>query len=53
MNLQIIIVVILFLAAIFYVGRLIFNSINAKKSCGSNCKCGVDFSQIDVNKAVR
>ncbi len=53
MNLQIIIVVLLFLAALFYVGRLIFNSITAKKSCGSNCKCGVDFSQVDVNKPVR
>lgn len=53
MNLQIIIVAILFLAALFYVGRLIFNSITAKKSCGSNCKCGVDFSQVDVKKAVR
>jgi len=51
MNLQIIIVVLLFLAALFYVGRLLFNSITAKKSCGSNCKCGVDFSQIEVNKS--
>ncbi|MGI4749120.1 MAG: FeoB-associated Cys-rich membrane protein [Janthinobacterium lividum] len=54
MNLQIILVAILFLAALFYVGRrLIYNSVTAKKSCGSNCKCGVDFSQVEVNKPAR
>ncbi|WP_419801853.1 FeoB-associated Cys-rich membrane protein [Mucilaginibacter sp.] len=51
MNLQIIIVAILFLGAIFYVGRLVYSSITAKKSCGSNCKCGVDFSQVEINKS--
>jgi len=53
MNLQVIIVIILFLAAVFYVARMIYNSVTAKKSCGSNCKCGVDFSQVEVNKASR
>ncbi|RYE31590.1 MAG: DUF2633 family protein [Sphingobacteriaceae bacterium] len=48
MNVQIILIAILFLSALFYVGRLIYNSVTAKKSCGSNCKCGVDFSQVEI-----
>ncbi len=51
MNIQIVVVVLLFLAALFYVGRLLFKSVTAKKSCGSNCKCGVDFSQIEINNS--
>lgn len=43
---QTIIIAILFAAALFYVGRLIYKSLTAKKGCGSNCKCGVDFSNI-------
>ncbi|MCJ8210749.1 FeoB-associated Cys-rich membrane protein [Mucilaginibacter sp. RS28] len=43
---QTIIVILLFAAALFYVGRLVYKSFTAKKSCGSNCKCGVDFSNI-------
>jgi len=50
MNIQVIIIAILFAAAVFYVGRLVYRNLFAKKSCGSNCKCGVDFSAIDVNK---
>jgi hypothetical protein len=47
MDIQIIIVGLLFLAALFYVGRLVYRSISPKGSgCGSNCKCGVDFSNI-------
>lgn len=53
MNVQIVIVAILFLAALFYVGRLLLRSVTAKKNCGSNCKCGVDFSQIEANKTIR
>jgi len=46
-NIQIIIIAILFAAAVFYVGRLVYKNLFAKKSCGSNCKCGVDFSAIE------
>jgi hypothetical protein len=53
MNLQIIIILLLFAGALFYVGRLIYNSVAAKKGCGSNCKCGVDFSNIDQTKPVK
>jgi hypothetical protein len=51
MNIQIIIIAILFLAAVFYVCRLVYKNLFAKKSCGSNCKCGVDFSAIEPAKA--
>jgi len=51
MNVQVIIIAILFAAAIFYVGRLVYRNLFAKKSCGDNCKCGVDFSAIDAHKS--
>jgi hypothetical protein len=51
MNIQAIIVIILFAAAIFYIGRMMYKSITAKKGCGGNCKCGVDFSGIETSKA--
>jgi len=47
MNIQAIIVVILFAGAVFYVGRMVYKSLFTKKSCGGNCKCGVDFSAIE------
>ncbi len=48
---QIIIVIALFAAAVLYVGRMLYKSMTAKKGCGTNCKCGVDFSNIDSPKA--
>jgi len=50
MDIQLIIVILIFLAAVFYVARLIYKSLTAKKSCGSNCKCSVDFSNIQADK---
>jgi hypothetical protein len=50
MNIQLIIVALLFAAAVFYVGRLVYKSLTTKKGCGSNCKCGIDFSNIDSPK---
>lgn len=50
MNVQVIIIAILFAAAVFYVCRLVYKNLFTKKSCGGNCKCGVDFSAIDANK---
>lgn len=50
MNIQSIIIALLFAAAVFYVGRMVYKSLSAKKSCGANCKCGVDFSNIEVPK---
>ncbi|HEX3387139.1 MAG TPA: FeoB-associated Cys-rich membrane protein [Mucilaginibacter sp.] len=51
MNFQLIIVILLFACALAYVGRSIYKSLTAQKSCGENCKCGVDFSNIDPPKA--
>ncbi|ASU36074.1 FeoB-associated Cys-rich membrane protein [Mucilaginibacter xinganensis] len=51
MNIQIVIIAILFAAAVFYVGRLIYKNLFTKKSCGGNCKCGVDFSAIEPGKS--
>ncbi|WP_368388055.1 FeoB-associated Cys-rich membrane protein [Pedobacter polysacchareus] len=51
MDIQTILVVILFIAAIFYIGRMILRSVSPKKGgCASNCKCGVDFSNIEPSK---
>jgi hypothetical protein len=51
MNVQVIIIAILFAAAVFYVGRMVYKNLFTKKNCGSNCKCGVDFSAIEANKS--
>lgn len=49
MNIQVIIISILFICAVFYVARFVFKSLSAKKGCSSGCgKCGVDFSNIDT-----
>jgi hypothetical protein len=50
MSIQTIIIAILFAAAVFYVCRLVYKSLSAKKGCGENCKCGVDFSAIETAK---
>jgi hypothetical protein len=50
METQEIIVSVLFTAALWYVGRLIYRGFQAKSACGSNCKCGVDFSAIKPEK---
>jgi hypothetical protein len=47
MEMQTLLVIILFLAALAYVGRIVYRSISPKSNgCASNCKCGVDFSNI-------
>jgi hypothetical protein len=47
MGIQEIIVIALFTAAMWYVGRIVYHSFKAKSACGSSCKCGVDFSNIE------
>jgi len=48
MDIQTILVILLFAAALFYIGRMVYRSVSPKsKGCGSNCKCGVDFSNIN------
>lgn len=48
MDVQVIIVGVLFAAALFYVGRIVYRMFRPKPGtgCGSSCKCGVDFSKI-------
>ncbi|WP_114938925.1 FeoB-associated Cys-rich membrane protein [Mucilaginibacter endophyticus] len=53
MNMQIIIIAILFAGAVFYIGRMMYRSLTTKKSCGGNCKCGVDFSGIEPGKTTK
>ncbi|HEY9195868.1 MAG TPA: FeoB-associated Cys-rich membrane protein [Mucilaginibacter sp.] len=53
MNIQVILVIIVFAAAVFYIGRMMYKNLTAKKSCGGNCKCGVDFSEIQPGKSQR
>ncbi|WP_316790715.1 FeoB-associated Cys-rich membrane protein [Pedobacter frigoris] len=51
MDIQTILVILLFAAAVFYVGRIVYRSVSPKKGgCASNCKCGVDFSNITPDK---
>ena len=50
MGIQTVIIAVLFAAAVFYVGRMVYKNLFAKKSCGGNCKCGVDFSAIEQTK---
>ncbi|HVS92302.1 MAG TPA: hypothetical protein VHE59_09735 [Mucilaginibacter sp.] len=50
MNVQIIAVILLFVAALVYLGWKGYKSLTTKKSCGENCKCGIDFSNIEPSK---
>ena len=50
MDIQLFLILILFIAAVFYIGRMIFFSFKSKNACAGNCKCGVDFSEIDIKK---
>lgn len=47
-----IIIAVIFALAVFYVGKMAYNTLFVKKGCGSNCKCGVDFSNIDQAKPI-
>jgi len=47
MNTQEILVMLIFVAAVFYIARIIYKNLKAKNACSSGCgKCGVDFSNI-------
>lgn len=51
MNFQNIAVIILFLGALFYISKVIYSSLKAKKACSTGCKkCGVDFSDVEIKK---
>lgn len=45
---QQIIIALVFIAAVVYLGRLVFRSFQAKADCASGCgKCGVDFKKLE------
>ncbi len=52
MDIQFILVIIIFVAAVFYVGRMIYRSISPKnKGCASGCgKCAANFDNIPSTK---
>ncbi|PAW92139.1 FeoB-associated Cys-rich membrane protein [Mucilaginibacter sp. MD40] len=50
MNIQLLIIALLFVAAVIYIGRMVYKNLFAKKGCGTNCKCGIDFSRIEPDK---
>ncbi|RYF93930.1 MAG: FeoB-associated Cys-rich membrane protein [Chitinophagaceae bacterium] len=52
MDIQLILVIVLFLAAAFYIGRMVFRSVFAKKpGCGTACKCSADLSNIPTPRS--
>jgi hypothetical protein len=52
MDIQFILMVVIFVVALLYIGRMIYRNIAAKKdSCATGCgKCGADFSKIPNEK---
>ncbi|MBE9662295.1 FeoB-associated Cys-rich membrane protein [Mucilaginibacter myungsuensis] len=47
-----IIIAVVFALAVAYIGRMFYKQLFTKKSCGGNCKCEVDFSNIGPGKTV-
>jgi hypothetical protein len=52
MDIQFILMIIVFAGALFYVGRLIYRSVSPKnKGCATGCgKCGAEFSNLPEPK---
>lgn len=51
MDIQTVSVILLFVAALFYIGRLVYRAVSPKSGgCAANCKCGVDLSNIHPDK---
>lgn len=44
------IVLLLFMAAVVYVGRMLYKNLSAKKGCGENCKCSASLNHIQSIK---
>jgi len=53
MDIQFILVIIIFIAALAYVGRMIYRSISSKdKGCATGCgKCAANFDHISAPKS--
>ncbi len=49
MDLQAILVILVFSVAVFWIGRMMYRSLFTNKSCASNCgKCSADFSSVKI-----
>ncbi|SKB66954.1 FeoB-associated Cys-rich membrane protein [Daejeonella lutea] len=49
MDVQTILVFVLFALAVLWLGRMVYRSLTSKKACASNCgKCAADFSDIKI-----
>lgn len=47
---QELIIAVLFLAAVAYLGYLVYKNFQARSGCSSGCgSCGIDFSKIEKN----
>lgn len=53
MDVQFVLMIIVFAAALFYVGRIVYRNISPKKGqCATGCgKCGADFSKVPDTKS--
>lgn len=47
---QYIVVFLLLGLAVAYTGRMFYKQFTKKTGCGADCKCGTDFSKIDLSK---
>lgn len=43
---QQVIIAVLFVAALVYLGRIIYKSFQSKPGCSTGCGCGVDFNKL-------
>ena len=52
MDIQFILMIIVFAAALFYVGRMIYRSVSPKNDgCGTGCgKCAANFDEVKIPK---
>ena len=45
---QEVLIVLIFIAALAYLGRMVVRHFYAKEHCGGGCgKCGIDFTKIE------
>jgi hypothetical protein len=46
-DIQLILVILVFVLAVIYIARMAYKNMTSKKGCASNCgKCAADFSEL-------
>lgn len=54
MDIQLILVLVVFILALLYLGRMFYRSLKSKKGCASNCgKCSADFSNLKAPEIIK